>query len=99
MEQHLIIPTAAQVSGITTHYMYVYKPLKCHFSINMSPLSAHHFHWQATEVKVNEVDFNAQFISRMIPKMEWSALLQAADEVKTSQKLDTGFENNAHNLG
>ncbi|XP_010791348.1 multifunctional methyltransferase subunit TRM112-like protein [Notothenia coriiceps] len=36
---------------------------------------------KATEVKVNEVDFNPQFVSRMIPKLEWSALVQAADEV------------------
>lgn len=36
---------------------------------------------QATEVKVNEVDFNPQFVSRMIPKLEWSALVQAAEEV------------------
>uniref|UniRef100_A0A3Q3VNS7 Multifunctional methyltransferase subunit TRM112-like protein n=1 Tax=Mola mola TaxID=94237 RepID=A0A3Q3VNS7_MOLML len=32
---------------------------------------------KATEVKVNEVDFNPQFVSRMIPKLEWSALVQA----------------------
>ncbi|XP_077434336.1 multifunctional methyltransferase subunit TRM112-like protein [Vanacampus margaritifer] len=42
---------------------------------------------KATEVKVNEVDFNAQFVSRMIPKLEWSALLQAADELGQRQDL------------
>lgn len=36
---------------------------------------------QATEVKVNDVEFNPQFVSRMIPKLEWSALVQAAEEV------------------
>lgn len=36
---------------------------------------------QATEVKVNDVDFNPEFVSRMIPKLEWSALVQAAEEV------------------
>lgn len=36
---------------------------------------------QATEVKVNNVDFNPEFVSRMIPKLEWSALVQAAEEV------------------
>lgn len=36
---------------------------------------------QATEVKVNEVEFNPQFVSRMIPKLEWSALVQAAEQV------------------
>ncbi|XP_071387029.1 multifunctional methyltransferase subunit TRM112-like protein isoform X2 [Centroberyx affinis] len=30
---------------------------------------------KATEVKVNEVEFNPEFVSRMIPKLEWSALL------------------------
>ncbi|KAG9346483.1 hypothetical protein AGOR_G00074920 [Albula goreensis] len=33
---------------------------------------------KATEVKVNEVEFNPQFVSRMIPKLEWTALVQAA---------------------
>lgn len=36
---------------------------------------------QATEVKLNDVDFNPEFVSRMIPKLEWSALVQAAEEV------------------
>ena len=36
---------------------------------------------QVVNVVVNEVDFNPEFISRMIPKMEWSALLQAAEQV------------------
>lgn len=30
---------------------------------------------------MNEVDFNPQFVSRMVPKLEWSALVQAAEEV------------------
>ncbi|XP_030622385.1 multifunctional methyltransferase subunit TRM112-like protein isoform X1 [Chanos chanos] len=34
---------------------------------------------KATEVRVNEVEFNPQFVSRMIPKLEWSALVQAAE--------------------
>ncbi|XP_065119911.2 multifunctional methyltransferase subunit TRM112-like protein isoform X1 [Paramisgurnus dabryanus] len=36
---------------------------------------------KATEVKVNEVEFNPQFVTRMIPKLEWSALIQAAEGV------------------
>uniref|UniRef100_A0A8C6L8X8 Multifunctional methyltransferase subunit TRM112-like protein n=1 Tax=Nothobranchius furzeri TaxID=105023 RepID=A0A8C6L8X8_NOTFU len=27
---------------------------------------------KATEVKVNDVDFNPQFVCRMIPKLEWN---------------------------
>ncbi|XP_029021456.1 multifunctional methyltransferase subunit TRM112-like protein [Betta splendens] len=42
---------------------------------------------KATEVKVNEVEFNPQFVSRMIPKLEWSALVQAADQVGQCQDL------------
>lgn len=46
------------------------------------------FH-QVANVVVNEVDFNPEFISRMIPKVEWSALLQAAEQVtvKLNMKL------------
>ncbi|KAG5853080.1 multifunctional methyltransferase subunit TRM112-like protein isoform X1 [Anguilla rostrata] len=34
---------------------------------------------KATEVKVIEVEFKPQFVSRMIPKLEWTAFVQAAD--------------------
>ena len=33
-------------------------------------------------VVVNEVDFNPEFISRMIPKVDWGALVQAAQQVR-----------------
>ncbi|XP_041847139.1 multifunctional methyltransferase subunit TRM112-like protein [Melanotaenia boesemani] len=42
---------------------------------------------KATEVKVNEVEFNPQFVCRMIPKLEWGALVQAADELGHRQGL------------
>ncbi|XP_030595491.1 multifunctional methyltransferase subunit TRM112-like protein [Archocentrus centrarchus] len=42
---------------------------------------------KATEVKVNEVEFNSQFVSRMIPKLEWGALVQAAEELGHRQDL------------
>jgi len=35
----------------------------------------------AREVKVLEVDFNPDFISRMIPKIDWTALWKAAENV------------------
>lgn len=51
------------------------------------------FFLKATEVKMNEVEFNPQFVSRMIPKLEWSALVQAADEVRqTDTVLDHSRE-------
>uniref|UniRef100_A0A4X1VCD2 Multifunctional methyltransferase subunit TRM112-like protein n=2 Tax=Sus scrofa TaxID=9823 RepID=A0A4X1VCD2_PIG len=34
---------------------------------------------QATEVRINPVEFNPDFVARMIPKVEWAALLEAAD--------------------
>lgn len=37
---------------------------------------------QATEVRINPVEFNPDFVARMIPKVEWAALVQAADTVR-----------------
>ncbi|XP_041800416.1 multifunctional methyltransferase subunit TRM112-like protein [Chelmon rostratus] len=42
---------------------------------------------KATEVKMNEVEFNPQFVSRMIPKLEWSVLVKAAEELGQRQDL------------
>uniref|UniRef100_A0A3P9JJI8 Multifunctional methyltransferase subunit TRM112-like protein n=1 Tax=Oryzias latipes TaxID=8090 RepID=A0A3P9JJI8_ORYLA len=42
---------------------------------------------KATEVKVNQLDFNPQFVSRMIPKLEWGALVQAAEDLGYRQDL------------
>ncbi|XP_069750003.1 multifunctional methyltransferase subunit TRM112-like protein isoform X2 [Narcine bancroftii] len=36
---------------------------------------------QASEVKINNVDYNQEFITRMIPKMEWNALVEAAESI------------------
>ncbi|TRY90130.1 hypothetical protein DNTS_031617 [Danionella cerebrum] len=52
---------------------------------------------KATEVKVNELDFNAQFVSRMIPKLEWSALIQAAEWLGHSQNLPDAVVENYEN--
>ncbi|KAG7329279.1 hypothetical protein KOW79_007453 [Hemibagrus wyckioides] len=53
---------------------------------------------KATEVKVNEVEFNPQFVSRMIPKLEWSALIHAAEGLGYRQDLPStpvsNYENN-----
>lgn len=37
------------------------------------------FKFQANDIKVNEVDFNAEFISRIIPKVDWTTLYKAAE--------------------
>lgn len=36
---------------------------------------------QATEVRINNVEFNPDFVARMIPKVEWEVLLEAADHL------------------
>lgn len=40
------------------------------------------FLFQPENVVVNNVDFNPEFVSRMIPKLEWGALVQAAKQVQ-----------------
>ncbi|XP_049748326.1 multifunctional methyltransferase subunit TRM112-like protein isoform X2 [Elephas maximus indicus] len=40
---------------------------------------------QATEVRINPVEFNPDFVARMIPKVEWAALLEAADTASCPQ--------------
>lgn len=35
----------------------------------------------ASDVKVQDVDFNPEFIRRMIPKLEWSAVCEAAESL------------------
>ena len=32
-------------------------------------------------MKVSEIEFNSEFISRMIPKLDWPALFKAAENV------------------
>uniref|UniRef100_A0A4W5NHL1 tRNA methyltransferase activator subunit 11-2 n=1 Tax=Hucho hucho TaxID=62062 RepID=A0A4W5NHL1_9TELE len=53
---------------------------------------------QATEVRVSEVEFNPNFVSRMIPTLDWSALVQAADGLGLLQglpaELVTDYEKN-----
>lgn len=39
---------------------------------------------KATEVKMNDVEFNPEFVSRIIPKLEWSVLVKAAEEVSVT---------------
>ncbi|XP_026547917.1 multifunctional methyltransferase subunit TRM112-like protein [Notechis scutatus] len=36
---------------------------------------------KATEVKVNDIDFNPEFTARMVPKIEWGALVGAAESL------------------
>ena len=58
---------------LLTHNM-----LKCNVKgvMNGYPLNI-----EATEVAVEETDFNDEFVVRMIGKLEWGAFLQAAKQV------------------
>ncbi|XP_061462758.1 multifunctional methyltransferase subunit TRM112-like protein isoform X2 [Rhineura floridana] len=53
---------------------------------------------QATEVKMNNVDFNPEFTARMIPKVEWGALVEAAESLGQRSDLPSepipNFESN-----
>ncbi|KAG8437978.1 hypothetical protein GDO86_008604 [Hymenochirus boettgeri] len=53
---------------------------------------------RADEVKLSNVDFNQDFVARMIPKLEWGALVEAADSLGHAsdlpRELETGYENN-----
>ncbi|GLV33922.1 tRNA methyltransferase subunit 11-2 [Carabus blaptoides fortunei] len=41
----------------------------------------------ANDIKVNEVDFNAEFISRIIPKLDWTTLYKAAETLGHAEDL------------
>lgn len=46
----------------------------------------------AKDVKVTEVDFNREFISRIIPKLDWEVLWTAADSIGHSEGLPKTLE-------
>ncbi|XP_036597851.1 multifunctional methyltransferase subunit TRM112-like protein [Trichosurus vulpecula] len=51
---------------------------------------------QATEIRVSPMDFNPDFVTRMIPKMEWTALVEAAESLghlsELPRQLAEGYE-------
>jgi len=63
---------------------------------------------EASDVKVQSVDFNPEFISRMIPKLEWLAVCGAADnlghrgelpaDLPEDYKTDESFLKQAHHV-
>ena len=55
---------------------------------------------QPEDVKVQEVDFNPEFIARIIPKVDWDVLCKTAEEVSFGARLDVGTlypDTEAHN--
>ncbi|XP_049635892.1 multifunctional methyltransferase subunit TRM112-like protein [Suncus etruscus] len=52
---------------------------------------------KAQEVRVHQVDFNPDFVARMIPKVEWTALLQAAEQLNLGEIPSGPVEGYEHN--
>jgi len=42
---------------------------------------------EAEDIQQKEADFNPEFVSRMIPKLEWKALVEAAQSIGHGSKL------------
>ncbi|XP_050296745.1 uncharacterized protein LOC126736439 isoform X2 [Anthonomus grandis grandis] len=56
---------------------------KCMRGVNVGyPLTIN-----ASDVRVSDVDFNPDFISKLIPKVDWPALYEAARSVGQSEDL------------
>ncbi|XP_023936744.1 multifunctional methyltransferase subunit TRM112-like protein [Bicyclus anynana] len=72
---------------LITHNMLTSKCLK-------GVLTGYPLAINATDVKVNEVDFNPDFIARIIPKLDWEVLWRAADSLGHSEGLPQVVESN-----
>lgn len=48
-----------------------------------------HTLFQAKDVKVCEVDFNPEFIARVIPRLDWEVVVKAAQELGQASDLPT----------
>ncbi|XP_065053540.1 uncharacterized protein LOC135682536 [Rhopilema esculentum] len=44
---------------------------------------------EATNIEVKDVDFNPEFVSRMIPRLEWKALVETAQKLGHGEDLPT----------
>lgn len=54
--------------------------------------------FQSSRLEVKEVDFNPDFILRILPKLDWSALRQAATEVSSLGYSDNFLVDQPHFL-
>ncbi|XP_050481529.1 multifunctional methyltransferase subunit TRM112-like protein isoform X1 [Bombus huntii] len=56
------------------------------------------YNFKAKGIKVSEVDFNPEFIARIIPKLDWATLWKAAESIghvgELPQTLIQDFETN-----
>ncbi|CAF4908502.1 multifunctional methyltransferase subunit TRM112-like protein [Pieris napi] len=76
---------------LITHNMLTSKCLKG--VVTGYPLSIN-----ATNINITEVDYNPEFITRIIPKLDWEVLWRAADSIGHSdglpQTIEPKFEEN-----
>ncbi|XP_065162598.1 multifunctional methyltransferase subunit TRM112-like protein [Atheta coriaria] len=56
------------------------------------PLELH-----ATDIKVTELDFNSEFISRIIPKLDWPVLVKAAGAIGKVNELPAAITQDLEN--
>ncbi|KOB73288.1 Uncharacterized protein OBRU01_10972 [Operophtera brumata] len=70
---------------LITHNMLTSKCLK-------GVLTGYPLAINAIDVKVNEVDYNPEFITRIIPKLDWEVLWTAADSIGHSEGLPKVIE-------
>ena len=52
-------------------------------------LSIIYFQLQAKDVKVCEVEFNSEFVARVIPKLDWPEVVRAAEQLGQLGDLPT----------
>jgi len=43
---------------------------------------------QARDIRVSEVDFNPEYIARIIPKLDWTVLWKAAESVRSPSHIN-----------
>lgn len=52
---------------------------------------------QARDVKVSEVEFNQEFVARIIPKIDWECLCRAAEQLGHLEDLVKSVPDNYEN--
>ena len=57
----------------------------------------HNILLQAKDVKVSEVDFNPEFIARVIPRLEWEVVVKAAQDLGQASDLPSELVENYEN--
>jgi multifunctional methyltransferase subunit TRM112 len=53
--------------------------------------------FQASDVRVSEVDFNPDFVAKIIPKIDWTVLWNAAESIGQLEGLSQSVPENYEN--